>query len=173
MGTTPDIPHLINAQQHDTLRHHDFFVSNGSSLFPCLSLQPDLLGRDFQDVRDSLTDCIPVRAELRLLCKNDAVEITNSISPRANFAGRVTQYFRRVQIAISLISIRVPLPNIPQSYSSQQGVGNGVQKYIGVAMTNQMPFVRQINSTQSEWSAGRQPVGIVANTNANRDVILL
>ena len=85
--------------------------------------------------------------------------------PSAATASRaIGQHFGRVAAAVLGVGVGEHLAHVAQGGGAQQGVDQGVQQRVGVAMADRLPIVGNVDAAQSQWSARLQPVGIVSDS---------
>ena len=83
----------------------------------------------------------------------------------ANALDRAGEHVGRIAIAVAWIGVGEPLANIAQGGRSEHRVGYGVQQYVGVAVTDGMSIVRNVDAAQPQRPTRRQAVRIMANSN--------
>ncbi len=75
------------------------------------------------------------------------------------------QHLGRVAAPVCVVRVGKHLADVTQGGRSQHRVGHGVQQHVGVAMAEQPPVVRHVDTTQSEDWALLQAMGIVPDSN--------
>jgi hypothetical protein len=99
------------------------------------------------------------------LSKDDAIEVDDAKPGGGDLLPGDLQHFTRVASAISLLGVGKQLANVAQRGGSQQGVGDGVQQDIGIAMADQVLVVGDVDPAEPERSARRKPMSVVPDSN--------
>ena len=92
---------------------------------------------------------LAIGQELGPLGENDAIDVDDPQSDRRHRIAGGDEHFGGVAAAVGRIGIGKHLADIAQGGGPEQGVGNGVQKHVGIAMADHLPVMGDIDTSQS------------------------
>lgn len=78
---------------------------------------------------------------------------------------RQSQHFPRIAASVHLVRIGKELADVPQGGGAEDGVGDGVQQHIGVAVPDQVVVVRHSDPTHQQRTPRGQAMRVVTNPN--------
>lgn len=128
--------------------------------------EPDIFRCRAQNAGHALPHRRLVLSELRLLGKNNAVEIDQMETSGLHLLPGPREHVRGVTSAIDLVGIGEHIANITKRRSTEQGIGNGVQQNVRVAVADRVPVVRNVHSANSERPSVGQPMRVVTNADS-------
>ena len=109
-----------------------------------------------------------MRKDFGTLRKNHAIQIYDLKARGRDTAERRSQHLRGITAFVGRIGVGKEFPDIAAGRRAEQGVSNRVQEHIGIAVAQRPAVVRDCNAAQHETRAGAEPVGVVAEADANR-----
>ena len=95
------------------------------------------------------------------LGENHAIQIHDPPSGRHHPLQARPQHFGRITPPIGRIGVGKKFADIAQSGRSKQGVGDGVQEHIGIAVAQRLPIMGDGDSPQHKAGPRPQPMGVV------------
>ena len=101
-----------------------------------------------------------VRCHLRRLRDDRRIDIDDHPSGLVQLSRRGTQQRAAVGIAVARIRIRIVPADVPQPCSAEHGIGDRVQQHVGVGMTLEPAFERNLHAADDELAARHQRVHI-------------
>ena len=132
-------------EQRHALGHDGFTAADWANLFAGLGFNADAIGRNVEQLGQTLADGGFVGGKLRLLGKHDAVDVHDLESGRDDFNERPAQHVARVAAPIDRRGVREQLADVAQRSGAKQRVGYGMQQHIGIAMPHGMVVVGDID----------------------------
>ena len=142
--------------QHNGIRTHGLFPSDGSDPFARLGLHVHGIRGKIQQFRQPLFDDRLVDGQFWALSMNRAVEVHRlpALLPQASQG--FCQEPRGIGPRILRIGVREQFANVAQSRGSQQGIGHGVQQDIRVAVAIQTGGMLDTDPAQNQRPARQQ-----------------
>jgi hypothetical protein len=137
---------VIVFEQHNTLRHHGLLASDRANGLARLGLDADGIQRHLQQLSNPLPDRLPMGRKSGTLGEDNAVTICDTISVRLDAPHSFGQEFGRITPTLRRIGVRKQFTDISLSQPAEQGIGQGVQQHVGVAVSNQVLIMRDLNA---------------------------
>ena len=158
--------------KHDALGRDRFLSTDRSHLFTRLGLQPHRIGRNPEDLGDPLANLSLVGAQFGPLGEDDTVEILHMITGLPNLLVCQSEHFRGIPAAILPVACRETTRQCLRRQSAPSSASvTACSKHIGIAVSQQVGIVRDVDAAQAQRTAGSQPMRVVsyANPVADRD----
>ena len=108
-------------------------------------------------------------AEFRLLGEDDHVEIDHAPAVAVQARERFTEEEGGVGAAQRGSVVGVGVADVAEAGGAEQGVGDGVQHDVGVAVAGEAARMLDADAAEQERPAGFEPVGVVSDADAHGD----
>ena len=105
-----------------------------------------------------------VGRKLGALGVDDGVEVGQAVAGGGDAVVGQSQHVGRVAAAVRFLRVREQDADVGQAGGAEQGVGDRMEKDVGVAMADGMPIVRHVDAPQPQRSAGREAMGILSQS---------
>lgn len=138
--------HLL--EQRDALGHQGFLSADGAHRFARLGFQADAIDRQVQHRGNALAHRQLEWRQLRLLGKDNTVEIHDPKTACGHLLPGCLQHLGRVAPPVRRVLVAKQFANIAQGGGTQQGIGQGVQKRVGIAVADGMPGTIDVDAAQ-------------------------
>jgi hypothetical protein len=76
------------------------------------------------------------------------------------------EYFGRIAVSIGGISVRKQFANVAETSSPQQRIGNGMQKHVGIAVSQKALRMLYPHPYKQNEGAFHKPMRVMSKTNA-------
>lgn len=150
-------------QKRDALGGNCLFPAHGVKFLPRFGLEPNLIDRQTERLGHAPADRQLVRHKLRSFRKDNTVDVAD---PPAGCRDRIScsdKHFERIAAAVCGIGIRKHLADVAQRRGAQEGVGQGVQEDVGIAMPDHFAIVGHSHPTDEQGPTGAQSMGVVSD----------
>jgi hypothetical protein len=149
-------------EQGDALGHHGFFAPDDADLLAGLAFEADLGSVHTEDFSDSLSQECLMGTQFRSLGENDAIQVYQLKTGLFDgFVGE-GQHFGGISALVGGIGIGKELAYVPQVRSAEEGVGDGVEEDVGVAVADEVMVMVEGEAAETERAAPCEAVGVVA-----------
>lgn len=153
-------------QQYHALGGDRFLAADGADGLAGLGLEPHEVGINAKDFGNTTADFLLKGSQLRLLGEHDAVQVYDSPAALDHRLVCPAEHVGRIAAPVVWVGVREHLADVAQRGRTQQGVGHGVEQGVGIAVSDRSHIVRDSYPTQSKRSARREPMGVMANSDA-------
>lgn len=133
-------------------------------MFAGFGFYADLFFRHAEDFGDSIANCVSVWAYFGPLSENDAIQVHDLVAGGANASGGLGQHVGRVAVFVGWVSVGEHFADVADGGGTEEGIRDGVQEYVGVAVADGVLVVRDVEAAETQRSARRQTVRIVPNS---------
>lgn len=158
----------MGLQQRDALGYNDFFTTDFANGFAGLGLKPHLLRVDAEYLRHPPPHLGLVRTQFRPFGEDDAVHVGDLPAGGGDRIPGGGEHLGGVTPPVGRVGIREHLADVAQGRGTEHGVGEGVQKRVGIAVADRLPIVWNSQPAQAERPARTQPMRIVPYSDPSR-----
>lgn len=130
-------------------------------------LYAHLVDVDTHSTGQVLAHLIAERRELGGLRRNNAIDIDDIETEFAHVVRNARQQHHGIGTRIRRVGIGEQFADIARTRSTEQRVGNGMRKHVGIGMSQKPLMVRNIDTTQNKLAALRECVHIEAEAYAH------
>ena len=134
-------------------------------MFAGFGFDVDGVDGKFQKFRQPLSDLFLVGRKFRLLGVDCAVEIDRLPASFPDTSQGVGQEPGRVGSGESGVCVWESIADVAEASGSQQGIGNGMQQDVRIAVAQQAAVEVDFDPAQDQGPVGRKAMRIVSQTN--------
>ena len=157
----------IALDQHHTLRADRELLANRPHLLTRLRLEPHPVNVDPEDRGDAAADHGAVRKDFGALGEDHAIQIHNPPPRLGHPVAGDAEHPGRIPPPVGRISVGEELADVAEGCRPEEGIGNGVEENVGIAVAEGLPVVRDRDPTEHERRTRPEAVGVVAEADAD------
>jgi len=158
--------HVFVDEHDDALGLDGFFSADGPDLFTRFRFHADLSDVQGQDLGDTATDGVFVRADPGALDVHHAVDVRDLPVRLGDEVARLAEHVGGITAVVVRVVIGEQFADVAQRRSAEQGVGHRVQQRVGVAVADRVVIVWDLHSAEQQRAAAGETMGIVTDSDA-------
>lgn len=88
------------------------------------------------------------RSQLGTLSRNCGVDIADTVTFLSQQLSNMSQQFEAADTFVPRVGVGEMLSNVAEGSGTEQSIANGMQKHIGIAVTNKAMSMRHLHTTK-------------------------
>jgi hypothetical protein len=135
-------------EQDHALGHDQYLLTDRPDSLSRLGFEIDLRQLKFQQLGDPPDDLRFMGAQFGPLGEHDAIQVVDPPPGIQDALVSQSEHFAGIAAAIGRVVVREQLADVRQRRRTQQGIGDGMQQHVRVAVADQVLIVWDLDSPQ-------------------------
>ena len=141
---------LLDAlEQGDAADFDGFVAADGADGFASFGFDSDLVNVDVEDTGDAVADGVLVVGEFGAFGVDHAIEVYDVVTGFVDSGGGGVKHFGGFAGTVGGVGVGEQAADIWQRGGTEQGIGNGVQQHIGIAVADELVIVRHVDAAEA------------------------